>query len=513
MKKSLKVTLAIIMTVVFILACSAVAVFAATYTSDSEAISKNAVCRIGKEGTGTYYTSIADAVSNAKNEDTITVIKNTSISDSITIDKKLTLTSVDVKEVTASKKSIIVHGDNADLIVAGKLKLTCTSDEFIWLSKGRLEIADQSQISATFTAICVCNKDDNNSHTSTVAELVVSGGTIKDTASNSKGVIGIWSHYAKITIDDGLIEGKNLAAIRNEAKNVTLNVNGGTVKANEKVIRYGGDGKTSSGTINVRNDALIEAASKQCVYIDNTAATALNIYGGTLNCKGTWAIEVGAGSDSKLEINMYDGTFKSANQGFTICRTNTVLNISGGTVSAGKHAVYVEGATPQINISGEAKISANEQVIFFETSNGSTGGTLNINGGEIKTKTGEGTIYIGNKSATVNLTITDGDISTVKGDAIYKGGEGTLNAKISGGTITGKTYTVDLAKGKVNLDITGGTIIATEDVAISKWGSSTLDATVNISDDAKIYAGKQKKVNLSLTAQLGSHISTIEPSQ
>ena len=114
MKKGLKITLAIVISVLMVVTCG-ITVWAAT--ADQTNANNGMVARIGAEGTGTYYATLEEAFSNASNGDTITVIADTTTTESITVTNKLTLTSENGSKVTL--KSVMgalnVKGDNADL--------------------------------------------------------------------------------------------------------------------------------------------------------------------------------------------------------------------------------------------------------------------------------------------------------------------------------------------------------------------------------------------------------------
>ena len=89
MNKRLKITIAILMTVLLSVAGIAITAYAAAYASDSAAISGGAVCRIGAAGTGTYYNSLSEAVSAANDNDVITVIADTTVTSAITVNKNI----------------------------------------------------------------------------------------------------------------------------------------------------------------------------------------------------------------------------------------------------------------------------------------------------------------------------------------------------------------------------------------------------------------------------------------
>lgn len=69
--------LSLSLAIVLILCSLAVPVFAAETTTDAAEAAKGKVCRIGNEGTGTYYATVKEALTAAAAEgDTITLISD-----------------------------------------------------------------------------------------------------------------------------------------------------------------------------------------------------------------------------------------------------------------------------------------------------------------------------------------------------------------------------------------------------------------------------------------------------
>ena len=156
MKKSIKVALAIIMALVFAITCATVAVFATA--DETQANEHGMVCRIGAEGTGTYYDSLSAAIAAANTDDDhdiITVISNTTISSAIEIKKSLTITSeknVNV-ECSVSNAFTVNTGtggdDTTDVTVSGNLNITNTTTQTFQMKNGDLEITGDVKVSAT----------------------------------------------------------------------------------------------------------------------------------------------------------------------------------------------------------------------------------------------------------------------------------------------------------------------------------------------------------------------------
>ena len=461
MKRRLFTTFAIVMAVLMVLTCGAITAWAAT--ADETQAGEGKVARIGAEGMGTYYATLEEAFSNANDRDTITVIAPTSTTSTITVTKKVTLTSENGSEVTLmnSTGAISVNGANADLIFSGNVKVTSSSSEPIYVKSGRLEVTEKATVKGNFHTIC----PDGSSP----IEVVVSGGEVIATYTGSeiKSAIGNWNTNATINITGGKVTAAAAGAIQNAKPNAKINITGGTVSAASKTIDFKSG---AGGTLTIGGDAKVKTTSgNQCINFGAAiAATTVNIEdNSTLYCKGAWAIEATKNVANDLTINITD---------------NAVIETPGdGAIAfdtAGKATLNIEGG----------QLIAKGKTVYSGT-NGNR--AINISGGTVKTTSESSAIYCGNTAGTITLNMTGGTVQSASSDGIYKGGAASLNATISGGTISAKEYTIDVAEGTNTFDISGGTIIATGKYAIVKWGNASTNTTFNISDNAAIYAAKQ----------------------
>lgn len=445
MKKSIKVTIAIIMTIVLTVACAAVAVYAATYTSDSDAVAGGAVCRIGAENTGTYYETIAAAVSAAQAKDVITVIADTEITEVITIDKKLTLTSE--KEVKIEGKvnnafTISVSSkddDSSDVIVSGYLNITNTGTQTFQMIKGDLKITENVKVSGATDVI-------NMGGSSTPGEtsvLIAGDAYVTCTGTATKlgavGAIFMGNNTVTLTIEGGTIEttSDNVHAIRNKSKTSTINISGGMIKAPKATVYCY---STCSGTINFSGGTVKTANGNQCIYLNQDSGYEIDfdMTNGKLTANGDNSLYMNGSGAANVTISGGEITGKDG-----IIRfgkgTNT-LNISGGIITAATQTVHSSVAGTEITISDTANITATSETSY----------ALRVRGG--------------------NHTV-----------------------KIKGGTITAPNHPIEIEGADNTVNITGGEVICEQTSAIGHFEANTTveSSVVNISDNAKIYAGKQ----------------------
>jgi hypothetical protein len=155
-----------------------------------------------------------------------------------------------------------------------------------------------------------------------------------------------------------------------------------------------------------------------CVQHDNKELNgSINIYGGEI-IGGTRAISISATS-ADAELNIYDGTITaeidSMATGISMMGKGT-LNISGGKISASRLAVSVSGAC-NVNVSGNADISATYFGFILGSSSSTTNPKLTISGSPIISATNETSTYAIQTFNTIDIkgapVITGGVYSTI----------------------------------------------------------------------------------------------------
>ena len=443
MKKSLKLTLSILMVVAMLATTLPLTIFAA----DTD------VCKIGDVG----YSSVADAVAAASDGAVINVIKDTACASGLSITKNLTITSANGSVITIDAKSITVDAA-VELQLTGNLVIrkTTTADCSVAIvnATGATLTIDGATIESVINGMVNINQ---------AGTLNVKSGYLncKNTGGNG-GAIGIGKDGAVVNVSGGTIESANVCAIRNKIKANTTNVNisGGTIKA--KTVAIGG------------------------AYNGEAAWGIYNITGGTITAESK-TIHVGAGELKISSANVLAPTNILATNGDTAIFSNTyanpasngsVVTITGGTISStGALTIYHNAATT-LTVGGTAKVTA---------------GT-------------NGAIYMSNDSANSIVNITGGEISAVESRAIRKAVTNAV-VNISGGKVTSATETIGGYNSGIGngiygtLNITGGTVEATGACAVAMG-----NATVTISGDAQVKAGsdtiwinKDRKNTLNIT--------------
>ena len=443
MKKSLKLTLSILMVVAMLATTLPLTIFAAGTD----------VCKIGDVG----YSSVADAVAAASDGAVINVIKDTACASGLSITKNLTITSANGSVITIDAKSITVDAA-VELQLTGNLVIrkTTTADCSVAIvnATGATLTIDGATLESVINGMVNINQ---------AGTLNVKSGYLncKNTGGNG-GAIGIGKDGAVVNVSGGTIESANVCAIRNKIKANTTNVNisGGTIKA--KTVAIGG------------------------AYNGEAAWGIYNITGGTITAESK-TIHVGAGELKISSANVLAPTNILATNGDTAIFSNTysnpasngsVVTITGGTISStGALTIYHNAATT-LTVGGTAKVTA---------------GT-------------NGAIYMSNDSANSIVNITGGEISAVESRAIRKAVTNAV-VNISGGKVTSATETIGGYNSGIGngiygtLNITGGTVEATGACAVAMG-----NATVTISGDARVKAGsdtiwinKDRKNTLNIT--------------
>lgn len=543
MKKSIKVALAIILTVLLTATCATVAVFAAT--ADETQASNGNVCRIGAEGTGTYYTSIAAAVSAAKDGDVITVIKDTNVTSQIKVAKRIELTSENNSTITCSVGSAFFIGEqnvsSGYVTVSGNLTIHSTADYTLMLKGGSVTVEDNATVSSATRAPIIASDSGTTNNTAiyikdnaTVkvgssgtdgkevlyvgtpgAKVYISGGTVK---SEKSGVVGVYfiSKDGELNISGGTVTApKNTIKVQGNKANKVINVSGGNVMAtNGTYAIYSVKDQSSNNlTINISGDAKISSSAEKAIYLTGSNNN-LYMTGGTVTATKQTVFLSGASSGT---IDMSGGTIKNTNgnQCFYFNTTGKyTLNISGDawldcTNFTNVIYAYSNAGGTDINISG-GKITGLRNAICIESAGtyncNISGGTITMTGDSAKENRGT-IVHLVHSSADCMVTVSgDAKLSATThaifhdkaASAVINIEGGTLNAEskaiffdsdtggtlnISGGTIktTAGNQPIYLANGSqtVNFNMTGGTVESVDQNAIYHYGQGTVNATIS----------------------------------
>ena len=350
----------------------------------------------------------------------------------------------------------------------------------------------------------------------------------------SEEIITILKDFDGMTFDESYIIDEN--------KDIVIDLNGKNITyANEYMIKNSGKleikdtSEESSGKI----------TGKISSFIDNLDGSEFKLSGGIINIASSSTTGVYAESGSTVEIaggkislnkginsstaikgdvgssiKVTGGTIESScyfNYNNTIYSKGTIV-IEGGTITSSQYAdrncIVISGVESKLEVHGGTII--NNQISNYNGNIEITGGVIEFNysyhgnepvienrssqeanikvtGGTVKGKTTGGVIensYNGRDAGSkINVEMTGGIIQNSNGYGIYNRRstsygitDGTTNVKITGGTVTGKTYGIYNEKGILTLGENDG-IVSTEvpEVSGGKYGVNNGD-TFNFYD-------------------------------
>ena len=422
MNKKIKITLAIVLSLLMLTFCTTVLVFADDI-ADNKAISEGKVCRIGDASANKYYSSLTNAVDAATDGDVITVISNVS-GFSKTITKTITIKSDNGSSISGVAVSVGSGRNTSDtpgnLTVGGNLKLYATGAMFD-VKSGTLTMKDNVYAESTGNYVV----DNDSGEAKIIINITDNAELVGKTSNADKGVVGLFakngselniSGNAKITQTK---VGAWALKIPTDAKK-TVNITGGTLSANWGTVSLYANDKDVAGiltTVNISGGTIKADADSALMFYGFARNTEVNISGTAKITSPTKTLYLW-GKNASSE----DGKISR----------NNVINISGGTVEAtGSFAVYLRKAEKNVlNISG-GTITAKDRTVYFEgIADGKT--DLNVSGGTIETKNGDGAISFNGDTKNLNMNISGGTIHAT-GTGMYT--NAGFNVKISGNAV------------------------------------------------------------------------------
>ena len=404
MKKTLKITLSLIMTLALLVVGSPITVLAtdgvATHTVDT-------------------LDEFTTAISNATDGDIIDVTGDITLTADITITKNITLTSSNGSTITCGGKKIHVGSNTTagstqgTLTLNGNLKMTATVSAMINMKYGTVNVEGNVELSTTKGYVI-----DSSRGAAVASHINITGGTLIGTdTSGDQGAVGFFpGHESTLTISGGTItQSKDTGyaiKIRSRYRTTdnghkgTITISGGTING---AVAIHGD----SNTVNDAKD---------------TYGRVLNITGGTINGNKHGAIymysycmdtQVNISGDATLVAENYtiNGYGKNAADSAVQSSSHIQVNISGGVVEATNGSViYAQNANDfDVNVTGDKLIcggTAEANMINFADSVDANSAAT-VNGG----------LFINNNTA--NTTIFSDNVNYVKGNIIY--GENITN--------------------------------------------------------------------------------------
>ncbi len=335
-----------------------------TYNSDGTVTTAQVASVTSSDGTTTTtYASLAEAVSAASSGDTVTLLSNVTLTDTVKIYKSITL---DLGDYT------ITGPDDDVTAIYSTQALTVTAD------KGGI----------TASGVAIMNQKGDGAGT-----LTIQGGTYTSSGAhaiyNIKGTVTVESGTITSTASskDGICSAENDTAEGYDQADdsATVIVKGGTITGTRYGIYSTHDVQISGGSI---------TGTTVGVYLEDGSAT---ISGGTIN--GYEGLKSGS---KEITITITGGTFEGVTH--AVYALSDTVNVSGGTFTAtgtkDQYAValYSNGAT--ITVTGGTFTG------MYSTAwiNSSSSGTIEVPEGYI-VDTGE-KLTAGNSSDTVAVTRT-----------------------------------------------------------------------------------------------------------
>ncbi|MBR4151380.1 MAG: hypothetical protein IKT98_00290, partial [Selenomonadaceae bacterium] len=412
----------------------------------------NAVAQIGDVN----YSTLNNAADAAKDNDTIKILKDVTLTGAVNVSKKITL--------DLNGKTVSYAGSNAFYVK--------TVDG----SQGDLTVKDSGTGGKITAGDYAINAGGSNT---SQGKFTLESGTIE--ATNSSGYAIRVYGGSIVDINGGNVTSKSYTVYASSA-NSTTNINGGTLTSEKSCIYLpsGANLNVTGGTIT--GDPIISASVGSTVSIDNGTGYYKASIDGKINYYSTQALADAAVAGAVAQIgDMNYSTLSKAISAasdtdvikivkdFALSSTvniskNVTLDLNGKTISytgsgSSGYPLYISKGELTINDSsgnnsGCINANANYAVVIYP-SNPNTA-KLTINGGTFKsngyTITGNGTCTWDNA---ITITINGGVIEG-RQLGVYFPGEGILN--VNGGTITGATG-VEMRAGSINA--TGGTIVGT----------------------------------------------------
>lgn len=423
------------------------------YDTEEHALANLSV-RIGDD----YYATLAIALDNAGEGQTITLIKD--VVESVTIEISVTIEGDKILTGT------VTVADSATLTLSGNL--TVSGAVVVAGYESALVVEDHATVTSTKAAIVLGEASESASVTvkgnATVYSSSTSGVNDSDTAAGAAILVRTGAVDGVISIEDSCSVTAKTFPIRFYAA-ATLYIKGGYIAAVETGSR---DAIHVATAVPDDDKVVIEmtggemTAVRYGFYVMNS--TDFTMTGGSITgVTNFWNEFENAGQDPKA-VNITiggDAVVECNGIGFRTIADEFHLTV-GGNASFTATSYFVSG----INTS----------------SNNCNGGSLYITIADDAVITANGTYGICAASTTaghhLELTVTGGSFTSTTGVAVYSNGSGS-SLTMSGGSITSAgTMGVQFNKAGSEITMTGGTISVIKETDSESW-RGVIDVTGN----------------------------------
>lgn len=388
----------------------------AVYSSEAPDVAK-----IGEVG----YTTLEDAVADAGENDTITLVDNITVTDTLTISKAVTLD---------------LAGRTISGAVVPLVTISTSGDLTIYDSTGGGEIRNAA-------AGTVLYLDSGSKGT-----VTLKGGTIRAASAVNGAIEAGLTSYATVNINGGAVIADAGNAIKIGANSgATLNVTGGSVKGEQYGIYLHGN-----GTVNVTGGGI--TGSTYAVYASSGSNKIITLAGGTFN----GGIYMGFGpSGSILTIGKEGGTATDVvlssvsldNEDYTVCLySGTVKEFENwknmNVANVGTDGKFLTGTKISEKLPNNLQCKENDDGTYFYVTDSTVtnaAATITRNGAQLPYNTVEQAVK----------ALADGDTLTLNENYTVSGSETSASAI----SVQEKNITIDLGGHTVTLGTWGGNAI------------------------------------------------------
>ena len=435
-------------------------------TANKLSLETNYVAEVG----GSKYPTLATAVAAAKDDETVTLLKDTDIS-------KTGLTIYASKTITLdlSGHSLkAANTNNGNIKVLGTLILTDSTDT-AKNGTGRGKVYTETPYSA--------GSQDK------VLIAAIDGGTF----IMESGLIDAASFT-----EDNANKGQFAVSVQNENDDAAVTINGGHIKAGWYAVAGNGQDKKFNGNITV-NGGILESTADYAIYHPHAGTTTINggtvygaaggvslnrgklvVNGGTITSKGTgttgdWGDGTGKQDAAAINVNaQYEKTSVEIKGGTITAERDAILltngkdgtiAVSGGTFSSAVKPEYcAPGFDPTQNDDGTYGVKIKEDMAAeVLDAQGKTVGAYNtLTDAIAAAKDGDTVTLLKDAETTVELSFTNKAITL------------DLNGKTVSGTFT-DNFSVIEAGADASLTVQDTSVAGTGKIASDKYGISARD--------------------------------------
>ncbi|MBQ8372489.1 MAG: hypothetical protein IJX38_06115 [Clostridia bacterium] len=316
------------------------------------------------------YTSLSDAIADAKDGNTVTLLRDVTTTDAIVIDKSITLDG-NGKTVTYAGTGDRVFDTTAD---AGDVDVTYTNITIA--AKCQRGINYNTTGSLTLEGVTVTGIDGKYATYAVNFPAKSNGATVEIASSKLEGriALNIWGSDMTVNVSDSAIysidssdtDDYSAIQLNTSADGTVVNVVGGTISAtdtngttNDAICNWSATGaaNVSDTTIIVGNSSYVVATIGASGFRDIVSALEYAQPGDTVTLIRDCAVPALESGVSELDVDVSGVTLDLAGYTLTVPKLALVFvgdgfTVKNGTVSGGgaSYALWIGGDTPATNV-------------------------------------------------------------------------------------------------------------------------------------------------------------------